>query len=160
MDFITQVFKWLGFGRYWTSPPTLANGDVGELQLDSSGRLKVVVDAYKAGLLAPTPTTLWSQVAGVAQSQVVKAAPGKMWSIVAHNESSSTRYFMVFDSTTLPADGAVPQISFKMRGNESLVVFFPRALTLSVGIVWCFSDDPEDKKISVVDPGIARLEYE
>lgn len=38
---VTQLFTWLGFARYYATQPTLADQDVTELQCDAAGNLRV-----------------------------------------------------------------------------------------------------------------------
>lgn len=52
MAWTDNLFRWLGFGRYNSAPPTLAEGEVQELQLDASGRLRVAIDGALAALSA------------------------------------------------------------------------------------------------------------
>ena len=44
-----QVFKWLGYGRYRTSPTPVGDGQVTELLTDALGRLQVVSGAPAVG---------------------------------------------------------------------------------------------------------------
>ena len=57
MDLFSQVFQWLGFGRYNSVEQAVVDGEVGELQLDRYGRLRVVDMASRpaVSLKAVTP---------------------------------------------------------------------------------------------------------
>lgn len=60
MAWTDNLFRWLGFGRYNSTAPTLAEGAVEELQLDQRGRLRVAVEGSSTPLqgryeASPTP---------------------------------------------------------------------------------------------------------
>ncbi len=52
MAWTDNLFRWLGFGRYNSTLPTVAEGQVEELQIDSRGRLRVAVDAAASAFAA------------------------------------------------------------------------------------------------------------
>lgn len=52
MAWTDNLFRWLGFGRYNSTLPTVAEGQVEELQVDSRGRLRVAIEAAVAAFAA------------------------------------------------------------------------------------------------------------
>lgn len=43
-------------------------------------------------------------------SRVIKTGPGILYGLTVYNSSASAQYIQLFDSTTVPADGAVPDV--------------------------------------------------
>lgn len=41
MGLLDEVFKWLGYGRYNSAPPTIGDGQLSEFQTDINGNIKV-----------------------------------------------------------------------------------------------------------------------
>jgi hypothetical protein len=50
MAWTDNLFRWLGFGRYSSTLPTIAEGQVEELQVDQRGRLRVAIDSVATAL--------------------------------------------------------------------------------------------------------------
>lgn len=136
MGWPTNVFKWLGFGRYNTSPPTLANGDVGELQLDSAGNLKI------SGSVTPaTPDELASYTSGLANGGVIHNAPAKLYEIDGFNTSAATRYLVLVSSTSIPADTTSTSgyVVIQVPASGSFSFAPTRYISFSPGLVWVCS---------------------
>jgi hypothetical protein len=52
MAWTDNLFRWLGFGRYNSTLPTVADAAIEELQIDSRGRLRVALEAATAAVRA------------------------------------------------------------------------------------------------------------
>ncbi len=93
--------------------------------------------------LTPVATTVASG------SQVAKTTAGRLYglNVVA---GASAGFVMVFDSTTVPADGAVtPKKVFPIAANAGVSYSWDRGLTFATGIVVVFSTTgPFTKTIS------------
>ena len=112
---------------YNSTPITLTNGQVGTLQVDANGYLKVR-EQYQAGsedntnLVSTTVERLLSGVStysptiftnyGANLTLNVKAAAGNVYSIHAQNINAALRYVQIHNTATTPAGGAVPLVSF------------------------------------------------
>lgn len=93
--------------------------------------------------LTPVATT------AVSGSQIAKATAGKLYglNVVA---GASAGYVMVYDSATVPADGATtPKKVFPVAANAGVSYSWDRGLTFTAGIVIVFSTTgPYTKTIS------------
>ncbi len=76
-----------------------------------------------------------------AASGIVKAAPGVFFEVNGFNTSASTRYFQVFNSATVPSNGAVPAIVPIVVPPSSpfSFSFVKDGVELDTGIVWACS---------------------
>lgn len=72
-------------------------------------------------------------------SEVVKNAPGTLWTIYANNSSNADIWLLTFDAVAVPANGTRPidfvQIPRKNNGEQGIMI--PR--DYAVGIVWAAS---------------------
>lgn len=83
----------------------------------------------------------WDDSAALEASSITKPGPGNLYGLVATNTNGAVRYFQLFDSTTVPADTAVPKMAFAMPAGATIVIptipgsrrYFP------TGISWAFS---------------------
>lgn len=110
MAWTDNIFRWLGFGRYNSTPPTLAEGAVEELQLDNRGRLRVAVETANASLqgryrAAPAP------VADGELTDLLVDAQGRLQLALAPAAEPSTRYV----STALEREAAAKVSGGKVR---------------------------------------------
>lgn len=58
-------------------------------------------------------------------SAVVSAAPARVSKIVVFNDNVAAQYIQLFDSVTVPADTAVPDLCFVVPADSMLVFEFP-----------------------------------
>lgn len=110
MAWTDNLFRWLGFGRHNSTPPTLAEGAVSELQVDHRGRLRVAVESANASLqgryrAAPAP------VAEGELTDLLVDAQGRLQLELADPAPPSTRYV----STALERDAAAKSSGGKVR---------------------------------------------
>lgn len=98
---------------------------------------------------ASTSAVATVRTTAAAGSQVVKASPGNLYgfSVVA---GASAGYVLIYDSTTVPADGATqPVVALPVAANAGLQFDFPTPRRFNTGIVMVFSTTgPFTKTIS------------
>ncbi|WP_394835829.1 hypothetical protein LVJ94_02735 [Pendulispora rubella] len=154
MGWETSIFRWLGFGRHNTTPPSLVPGEVGELQLDPHGNLKVTVVAAGVGppmgLRADSPATSWSAPSGLAAHGTIREAPCLLYRVFGSNEGPAKRWIMLFDATSLPADGALPSFAIPVVEGGSFAIDLQRTRPFASGLAWAASSTPGTLTI---DPG-------
>jgi hypothetical protein len=61
-------------------------------------------------------------------SAVVSAAPARISKVIVFNDAASAQYIQLFDSTTVPADTAVPDLCFVVAADSMLTIDLPRTL--------------------------------
>lgn len=86
-----------------------------------------------------------------ATSGVVKAASGVFFEVNGYNTSASTRYFHIFNSTTVPANGAVPAcVPIVVSPTSPFSFSFVKdGLYLDTGISWASSTARDTLTITV-----------
>lgn len=101
---------------------------------------KPVVDST----YSPSLYTNFGAVAGT----VVKASAGILTSVYVSNISSALVYFQVFNSTTTPANGGTPRMSFPVEGTSAAAAvgklildnaFFAPIDYMGTGVAWALS---------------------
>lgn len=108
----------------------------------------------------PDTSSYFTQVASRSSKGVVKAAPGRVFSITVANLSSSVRYFQLFDQTSRPGSTSTPKISIPIPAStvasNSYVTlgseFFAPAMRFSTGIGFAVSSVFGSYSSSSVDP--------
>ncbi len=109
-------------GRYNATPPTLSDGNRGDMQLDSAGNVKETLGTLLAGedasnnLLAvmhrPIASTTYAWLSdnsyGTVTKKAVKATAGNVYSISAHNDNAAVRYLQIHNKATVAAGTDVP----------------------------------------------------
>lgn len=85
-------------------------------------------------------------------SAIVKAAKGGLIGFFMHNGNVAQRFLQVFDSATLPADGAVPVFSFPVAPSAVFIPTMPGiSMPFQKGIVVCTSTTFLTKTIGTAD---------
>lgn len=85
-------------------------------------------------------------------SLVVKASQGKLYGLSVTNTNAAARFFQVFDAATLPADTAVPVISFSVAAAQAGGLYFGSVgRAFEQGIVVCNSTTQGTKTIGSAD---------
>lgn len=90
--------------------------------------------------------------AALEASKVIKASPGSLRGATAFNNNASTRYFQVFNSATVPANGEVPMLTIPVPAGKS--VSFDGGLgglVCSAGISVCGSTTAPTKTVGGAD---------
>lgn len=85
-------------------------------------------------------------------SRVLKASPGKLHSLSGYSARTSSQFIQLFNSTTVPADTAVPVLTFTVpaSSNFSFDFGFP-GIPLSTGIAVSNSGTQQTKTIGSAD---------
>ncbi len=103
---------------------------------EDSDSLTSLVAGPRGGLLTEQPATTHLGSVALEKSHVVSPTPCVLRSLRAINTSGSTVYLMVFDTTSLPADGAVPnRAPVPITTNNINGADWPAGTSLSVGCV-------------------------
>lgn len=107
---------------------------------------------FSASTLAPNFSSYYSSAA-LEASAVVKALPGTVRGIAVYSTKASTQFIQCFNSATVPADTAVPLITFAVgatnNGYWTLTGGIPVAF--SVGIACSNSSTAATKTIGAAD---------
>lgn len=138
MAWSNVMFRWDAHARYQQTLPTLADGELGELQLDQRGRLRVAVEAT-VNPIAENSTRLIPTAA--AASGQIAAAQANLLELVGHSETSTACYLMLFDQTGAPLNGATPKQKFRIPADCPLFSIDLRSKPASYtnGIRWAAS---------------------
>lgn len=95
--------------------------------------------------------TLYSSSAAEA-SAVVKNSGTRIYWLVGYNGSASDQYVQIHNTTSLPANGVVPTISFKVMAGKNFSLAIPReGIPLGTGLVVCNSSTSATKTIGSAD---------
>lgn len=147
-------------GEYLATPPTLANGTRGAMMLDTRGNQYVALRAANGVAALGSVTiggvpylgsaTVLDSTAGtgtppsastaVETGRVVKASAGNLFGLNVVT-GATAGYVLIFNTTTIPADGAVTPVKcYAIATNTSLDLNLRAApLYLSSGITVVFS---------------------
>lgn len=104
-----------------------------------NGRLDVNLGAI-------TPPSLSSSTAYEA-SRVAKASAGTFVGVYGYNSSASDLFIQVHNTSSLPADTAVPIVTFKAVAGDNFFFEPIRPITMSTGITICNSTTGPTKTI-------------
>jgi uncharacterized protein YoxC len=96
---------------------TMANSFAVVLASDQSN-VPTVNPPQSTSTFAPTNST--SVV--LEASRVIKAAAGTIYGITGHNDSNTAQFIHIYNSTTVPANGAVPVVVFRVAGRSTFTL--------------------------------------
>lgn len=138
-----------------TNPSTLTFGsDLSNFNGTSWDRARNITGATSdTGILAtaeyiPTSINATASFASstvLSSSIIAKASSGNLYELVGY--STTAGFIQIFNSATVPADGAVPIISFAIEANNNFSKTLPKPIRFSNGIVACFSTTQTTKTI-------------
>jgi hypothetical protein len=113
----------------------------------SIAQLLELQDAEQSGVL---PRNNFSRA--LAASLIVKPGQGKLYGLSVTSTKAATQFVQVFDSSVLPADGAVPLISFSVPATSAGGLYFGSVgRAFEQGIVVCNSSTQATKTIGSAD---------
>lgn len=109
----------------------LTGGGFAPLQVAPDGTLAVTTESV-AAVTGVVSTALEA-------SHIIKASAGKLVSVSIDNTGASTQYYLLMNSATVPADGAVVLLypPIPVASNTITRIDFPTPLTATTGIVIC-----------------------
>jgi len=122
------------------------DGDYTPLQVDAVGSLRVVLPAPAAAEVILNATTT-----AYAASLVVKATAGKLLGFQGYNSLATAQFIQVYDSATLPADAAVPEVVIVVPGKSNFSISFGVGRLFATGIVIGNSATGPTKTIGAAD---------
>lgn len=155
-NYIEELLRKSGI-KYNSTPPTLADGDVVQLQADSSGNLKVR-EQYMPGaedntnnviatsnLPLATTTYTWSRFVNLGANATlnVKATAGNVFSIYCYNTNAAARFIQIHNTATTPSGGAAPVLSYLIPATGAVFIdsssLGEGGTAFSTGIAFAFS---------------------
>jgi len=90
--------------------------------------------------------------AALEASRVIKASLGVLYGLSGYNANAATRYIQLFDSTTVPVDGAVPVFTIPVAtGQPYSIDFGVYGMGFKTGIAVCSSSTGPTKTVSAAD---------
>ena len=117
--------------------------------------LAIVGSIYAANSLdtrySVASTTVGNSAAYEA-SHVIKATPGTLIALVGYNSKGSAQFIQIFNAAAVPADTAVPLLTFTVAASSNFSVTIPICgLPCDAGICWSNSSTGSTKTIGSAD---------
>lgn len=141
-----------------TPPANVTLADIVRLWAKLNGAL-AVFNAYAlnstddAAQAYPPATAQRVGSTALEASRVLKASPGTLCNLMIYNGNTLARFFLLFDSTTVPIDTTPPSVApISVPALSHLVVSFPlTGLTFTTGIAICSSTTAATKTLGASD---------
>ncbi len=135
------------------------SGSGGAINPQSLEKIFMYTSPVSGGAGGTTPTAALapsnSTTTAYASSLVIKATPGILRGISGHNSSSNAQFIQVHNTTTVPADGAIPTIVYYVPASTSFSFDFldwgENGRFFDTGIVVCNSSTARPKTIGQAD---------
>lgn len=87
-----------------------------------------------------------------ATNLVVKATPGTVYKVSGYNSLAGAQWIQIHDSTSLPADTAVPEVILSAAASANFEIDFgPTGRIFETGIVICNSTTGPTKTIGAAN---------
>lgn len=110
------------------------------------------------GAIVPEGNSAWACSNGGAMgaaSGVIKASAGKLYVVTVTNDNGAARWIQFYNTTSVPADTAVPVISVKLAAGAAMQLSWGAlGRYFSTGICWANSTTGPTKTIGSADTEI------
>jgi hypothetical protein len=86
-------------------------------------------------------------------AKVLRPAATSLVSLEVHNNKASLQFLQLFDSKTIPANGATPLRTYPVQANTTIMVTWPAAYPLKLvnGVAVCNSSTATTKTLGSAD---------
>lgn len=85
-------------------------------------------------------------------SRVVKATKGTVFGVTGYNSKTSAQFIQLHDATAVPADTAVPKVTFTVPASSNFTIDFGKyGRRFTTGIVICNSSTGPTKTLGSAD---------
>lgn len=140
MAWTDNLFRWLGFGRYNSTLPTVGEGEVEELQIDQRGRLRVAIEATSValGVEQAEPATRYVS-STLERSAQAKASAGVVREVQVISTSASERYLHLINAIGALSGGETPLYRMIVPAGGAIAVTFPGGYSFATGVVVALS---------------------
>lgn len=110
----------------------------------------------------PAPATFWfpETIGILSNSGVFKASSGKFHQLVGFSSNGSKRFFMLFNSPTVPVNGTESWLCLNVPAGGTFSVDFSRPRTFSTGLSWAISSTPDVLTLDPAGTFWAQVEIE
>lgn len=90
------------------------------------------------------PTTTWAPttIGSLTNSGVFKSASGKFHQLIGFSNKGAKRFLMLFDSATVPGNGASSWLCLNVPSGGTFSVDLPRPRSFAAGLSWASSTTP------------------
>lgn len=149
-----------------TSSDSVDEGDAGALRMTLTRFLKTSAGDLQAGedltnnvtamVMKPVSVSTYALTfddsAALEASSVSKASAGNLYIVTGWNNNAAVRYFHVYNSTTVPADGTVPIICIPVAaGGTFSISYQPFGKPFTTGMSWANSTTAATKTVGGAD---------
>ena len=145
LDRIKAIFR--------SAPGVLADGQQTQLRCDATGALITTGGGGGGGSVTFTPPLSFDTGGTLADEGVIRAAAGTLLDVNGYNDSDSVRFFQLFNTIAVPADGAAPAtVVIRVPANSNFSISFAdgQGRSFDTGITWASSTTLTTKTITGV----------
>ena len=96
--------------------------------MNTESTQKITIASARGGALPYRSINL------LATGLVVKATPGNLYSIAAHNLNATVRYLKIYDKATAATQADTPVMTIPLPSGSMPPVLFPAGLSFAAGI--------------------------
>lgn len=151
---VTGILNVAPIARFMSTKPAALDGQFMIGQMTSRGAILMANDelpqaqddtnqvffTHNRPIASTTSALSADDTGGARSSAVTKATAGRLYGFVATNlNSSASRQLQFYNSATVPADAAVPKITYTIGPLTSSAVEFRHGIYFSTGIAWACS---------------------